>query len=98
MAQDRSFWSFAPQLVLRTGSVVLLLVSLGYLIYCSAKFGETFAAGYAVVCRNSARLFRARNLWNADWTDNTDRMMAGFCSACFPPRRLGPRLRPGIQT
>ncbi|KAM7209904.1 hypothetical protein V8F06_014715 [Rhypophila decipiens] len=48
MAQSRAPSSLWAQLVLRTVSAILLVVSLGYLIYCSAKFSEHLVAGYVV--------------------------------------------------
>ncbi|KAK4034195.1 hypothetical protein C8A01DRAFT_39325 [Parachaetomium inaequale] len=52
MAQGRCFWSFWAPLALRASAVVLLLVSLGFLTYCSAKFGAHLVTGYVVVWKS----------------------------------------------
>jgi hypothetical protein len=53
MSPLRSFWL---PLLLRATSVVLLIVSLGNLIYCKAKFGVDLPAGYGMVCKTQDSL------------------------------------------
>jgi len=57
MARYRSAWSLWTQAGLRATSLIALLVSLGYMIYCSVKFNVNLVPGYATVWNSAFRVF-----------------------------------------
>ena len=42
-------WTVRTQVVLRSLTMVLAIISLAFLIYCGASFGEHFIVGYVTV-------------------------------------------------